>query len=176
MSSISLSVGFIWSWLISGLLMDNTPSMYLYVKLNWDSYIPVESRDCIDITSYVYRNMSAKGGQLSNPMKCRLSVKNFPTKNMEMLWCQINVKSSVYLVLESEWFFTNRVLLDQILNTFIFEILFFKWSNFFFKVYYEKKLWKGEKNQRSWCLWCGLNFEIGGVFIILSGLWGPHLI
>ena len=29
--------------------MDNTSSMYLYVKLNWDAnrFLPTESKDCI---------------------------------------------------------------------------------------------------------------------------------
>ena len=42
--------------------MDKTSSMYLYVKLNWDAnrFLPAESKDCMNSTSYEYRNMSAK--------------------------------------------------------------------------------------------------------------------
>ena len=44
--------------------MDNTSSMYLYVKLNWDAnrFLPVDSKDCKNSASYEYRNMSARGG------------------------------------------------------------------------------------------------------------------
>ena len=44
--------------------MDNTSSMYLYVKLNWDAnrFLPVEGKDCINSASYEYRNMSARRG------------------------------------------------------------------------------------------------------------------
>ena len=35
--------------------MDNTSSMYLYVKLNWDAnrFLPTESKDCMNSASYV---------------------------------------------------------------------------------------------------------------------------
>ena len=47
----------------SGLLIDSTSSMYLYVKLNWDFiFFSVESNDCINSASYEYRNMSATKG------------------------------------------------------------------------------------------------------------------
>ena len=34
--------------------MDNTSSMYLYVKLNWDAkhFLPAESKDCMNSASY----------------------------------------------------------------------------------------------------------------------------
>ena len=37
--------------------MDNTSSMYLYVKLNWDAnrFLPAESKDCMNSASYEYR-------------------------------------------------------------------------------------------------------------------------
>ena len=37
--------------------MDNTSSMYLYVKLNWDAscLLPAESKDCMIAASYEYR-------------------------------------------------------------------------------------------------------------------------
>ena len=37
--------------------MDKTSSMYLYVKLNRDanSFLPVESKDCINSASYEYK-------------------------------------------------------------------------------------------------------------------------
>ena len=42
--------------------MDNTSSMYLYVKLNWDAnrFLPAESKDCLNSASYENRNMSAR--------------------------------------------------------------------------------------------------------------------
>ena len=44
--------------------MDNTSSMYLYVKLNWGAnrFLPVESKNCMNSASYEYRNMSARRG------------------------------------------------------------------------------------------------------------------
>ena len=34
--------------------MDNTSSMYLYVKLNWDAnrFLSVDSKDCMNSASY----------------------------------------------------------------------------------------------------------------------------
>ena len=50
--------------------MDNTSSMYLYVKLNWDAnrFLPVESKDCMNSASYEYRKMSARRGAQFVPM------------------------------------------------------------------------------------------------------------
>ena len=38
--------------------------MYRYVELNWDAncLFPTESKDCMNSTSYEYRNMSARRG------------------------------------------------------------------------------------------------------------------
>ena len=42
--------------------MDNTSSMYLYVKLNWDAncFLPAENKDRVNSASYEYRNKSAR--------------------------------------------------------------------------------------------------------------------
>ena len=50
--------------------MDNMSSMFLYVKLNWDSnrFLPVESKDCMNSASYEYRDMSARRGAQFVPM------------------------------------------------------------------------------------------------------------
>ena len=42
--------------------MDNTSSMYLYVKLNWDAnrFLPAENKDCLNSASYENRNMSTR--------------------------------------------------------------------------------------------------------------------
>ena len=44
--------------------MDNTSSIYLYVKLNWDAnrFLPAGSKDCMNSASCDYRNMTARGG------------------------------------------------------------------------------------------------------------------
>ena len=50
--------------------MDNSSSMYLYVKLNWDAnrFLPVESKNCMNSASYEYRIMSARRGALLQPL------------------------------------------------------------------------------------------------------------
>ena len=50
--------------------MDQTSSMYLYVKLNWDAnrFLPTENKDCMNSTSYEYRNISARRGAQFVPM------------------------------------------------------------------------------------------------------------
>ena len=52
--------------------MDDTSSMYLYVKLNWDvnRFILTKNKDYMNSTSYEYRDMSAH----LCPWECRLSV------------------------------------------------------------------------------------------------------
>ena len=55
--------------------MNNMSSIYLYVKLNWDAnrFLPAESKDCMNSTSYEYRNMSARRGA---PFKLDESISN----------------------------------------------------------------------------------------------------
>ena len=50
--------------------MDNTSSMYLYVKLNWDAYrfLSAESKDCMNSASYEYRNILPRRGAQFVPM------------------------------------------------------------------------------------------------------------
>ena len=40
------------------------PSMYRYVKLNWDAncFFLADSKDCMESALYEYRNISARGG------------------------------------------------------------------------------------------------------------------
>ena len=63
--------------------MDNTSSMYRYVKLNWDAnrFLPVKSKDCMNSASYEYRNISARRGAQFVPMGMPIFCwKTFPAK------------------------------------------------------------------------------------------------
>ena len=91
--------------------MDNTSSMYLYVKLNWDvftrfftsnnpvfildyanSFLPVESKDCMNSASYEYRNILGEKHSLC-PCECRLSLgKTFLRRPRTC--CQLETRSS----------------------------------------------------------------------------------
>ena len=93
----------------SWLLIDNTSSMYLYVKLNWDAnfFFPVESKDCMNSASYEYRNMSARRGAQFVPIGMPIICwKTFPPKTTKMLSTRnssmLMMSSSVYLFFESE--------------------------------------------------------------------------
>ena len=82
--------------------MDNTSSMYLYVKLNWDAnrFLPVESKDCMNSASYEYRNMSARRGAqfvpmgkvISKPKVCQTS---FPNVD-QMSWLRSRAQNLWY--------------------------------------------------------------------------------
>ena len=68
--------------------MDNTSSMYLYVKLNRDAnrFLPVESKDWMNPDSYEYRNMSARRAAQFVPMGMPIIYwKTFPAKTTKML-------------------------------------------------------------------------------------------
>ena len=72
----------------SGLLIDNTSSMYLYVKLNWDAYFffPIESKECMKSASYEYRKMSARIGAQFVPIgMATICWKTFAQKTTKML-------------------------------------------------------------------------------------------
>ena len=93
----------------SGLLIDNTSSMYLYVKLNWDAnfFFPCESKDCMNSASYEYRNMSARSRAQFVPIGIpTICWKTFPPKTTKMLSTRnssmLLMSSSVYLFFESE--------------------------------------------------------------------------
>ena len=53
-----------------GYKIDNTSSIYLYAKLNWDAtrFLPAESKDCMNCASYDYSNMSARSGAQCVPI------------------------------------------------------------------------------------------------------------
>ena len=83
--------GYIWPRKFSktGLLMDNTSSMYLYVKLNLDAnrFLLVESKECMNSDLYEYRTMSARRGAQFVPMGMPIICwKTFPVKTTKMLW------------------------------------------------------------------------------------------
>ena len=108
--------GYIWPRYFSksGLLMDKTSSMYLYVKLNWDAnrFLPAESKDCMNSASYEYRNMSARRGAQFAPMGMPIICwKALTEKIMKMLSTRnssiLIMSSSVYLFFESECSFTK---------------------------------------------------------------------
>ena len=46
----------------SGLSMENTPSMYQYVKVNAKCSLSAKIKVCVNSASNEYRNMSARGG------------------------------------------------------------------------------------------------------------------
>ena len=94
--------------------MDYTSSMYLYVKLNWDAnrFLPVESKDCMNSSSYEYRNMSARRGAQFVPMGMPIICwKTFPVKTTKMLSSKnssiLMMSSSVYLLFKSEYSLTK---------------------------------------------------------------------
>ena len=94
--------------------MDNTSSMYLYVKLNFDAnrFLPVESKDCMHSASYEYRNKSARKGAQFLPMDIPIICwKTFPANTKKMLSTRdssiLMMSSSVYLLFESECFLTK---------------------------------------------------------------------
>ena len=116
-SLISNSGEYIWPRLFSksGLLMDKTSSMYLYVKLNWDAnrFLPAERKDCMNYASHEYRNMSARRGAQFVPMGMPIICwKNFPAKTTKILLTRnssiLIISSSVYLFFESECPFTKK--------------------------------------------------------------------
>ena len=105
-SLLSSSLAYIWSilFLKSGLLLDNTSSIYLYVKLNWDAngFMSTESKD-----SWIPLRMSIV--LIGKPTIFR---KTFPSKTKKMLstksWTILMVSPSVYLLLESECSLTKQ--------------------------------------------------------------------
>ena len=75
--------------------MDQTSSMYLYVKLNWDAnrFLPTENKDCMNSTSYEYRNISARRGAQFVPMGMPIICwKTFPAKTQKC--CQLETRTS----------------------------------------------------------------------------------
>ena len=94
--------------------MDNTSSMYLYVKFNLDAnrFLPFESKDCMISVSYEYRNMSARRGAQCVPMEMPIICwKNFSAQTTKMLSIKnssiLMMSSSVYLLFESKCFLTK---------------------------------------------------------------------
>ena len=102
---ISSSAGYIWPRYFSnsGLFMDNTSSMYLYVRLNRDAtrFFPVESNDCMKYASYEYRKLSARRGAQFVPIGMpTVCWKTFPAKTTKTLSTR---NSSILLMLASEY-------------------------------------------------------------------------
>ena len=96
-------------------LMDNSSSMYRYVKLNWDAnrLLPVESKDCMNSASYESRNMSARRGVQFVPIGMpTICLTTFPAKTTKMLSTRnssiLMMSSSVYLLFESECSLTKK--------------------------------------------------------------------
>ena len=94
--------------------MDNTSSMYLYVKLNLDAnrFLPAESKYCTNSASYKYINMSASRGAHFVPMGMpTICWKNFQAKTTKILSARnssiLMMSSSMKLLFESEWSFTK---------------------------------------------------------------------
>ena len=88
--------------------MDNTSSMYLYVKLNWDAnrFLPAESKDCMNSASYDYRNMSARREAQFVPMGMpTICWKTFPAKTTKML----STKNSSILIMSSSVYLSFRM-------------------------------------------------------------------
>ena len=88
--------------------MDNTSSMYQYVKLNWDTnrFLPAESKDCMNSASYEFRNMSARRRAQFVPMGIPIICwRTFPAKTTKMLSTRnssiLTISSSVYFLFES---------------------------------------------------------------------------
>ena len=93
--------------------MDNTSSMYLYVKLNRDAsrFLPAESKDGMNSASYEYRNMSTRREHRLCPWKCRLSgEKPFPRTPRKC--CQLETRASWWCLLQCT-FFSNQIVPSQ---------------------------------------------------------------
>ena len=83
---------------MSRILIYNTSSMYLYVKLNWaaNRFLPVESKDCMNSASYEYTHMSARRGAQFVPTGMPISCwKPFPRR--PRTFCQLEtLPSTIY--------------------------------------------------------------------------------
>ena len=123
--------------------MDNTYSMYLYVKLNWDANRcrPIESNDCMNSASYEYSNMSARRGAQSVPVRMPIICwKTFPAKTTIMLSTRnsniLMMSSSASLLFECQCtcfsnqsvHLQNRVPRDLKLNICISDFHFCEWA------------------------------------------------
>ena len=93
--------------------MENTSSMYLYVKLNLiaNRFLPVEGKERINSASYEYKNMSARRGTQFVPMGMPIICRKNPAKTTKMLSTRnsssLMMSSSVYFLFESECSFTK---------------------------------------------------------------------